>query len=117
LKEKIRQHTKTLAIRISGPEAMHAVCFDNPKANRLTVCLANTWGWFRSTREPNPKLNEGTPPAPCHGVSVTISPKRGVPKKVFDALGQKNLSIKKTRQGFRVEVPNFQINACVVFEF
>lgn len=117
LKEQVHRHTKTLAIRISGPEAMHAVCFDNPKARRLTICLANTWGWFRSTREPNPKLNEGTPPPPCRGVSITISAKRGAPKKVFDALGQKNLTFKKTQNGFRVEVPNFQINACVVFEF
>jgi hypothetical protein len=95
---------------------MHAVCYENQPAGRLTICLANTWGWFQSTQAPNPQLNEGTPPDPCADVAIELAlPGRAV-NRAFEALTATELALAPTADGVRVRVPQFQINACVVAE-
>ena len=105
-------------IAVEGPPAMHAVCYEQSEQDRLVVCLANTWGWFRSTREPNPKPNEETsPPPPCAGVTATLSHDFGRPRRVIEAARGSELPLEKTANGWRVSVPEFQVNACVVAEY
>jgi hypothetical protein len=114
----IREHAGRPPIAIEGPPAMHAVCYEQPEQDRLTVCLANTWGWFRSTREPNPRLNEGTSPPPtCAGVTATFSHDFGRPLRVLEAVQGLALPFEKTANGWRASVPEFQINACVVADY
>jgi hypothetical protein len=105
-------------IKINGPQAMHAVCFDQHDKKRIVVALANTWGWFRSTREPNARLNEGTlPPSPCTNVTITFVRTLGQPTRVLEAVTGRELPFDKTSDGWRVQVPRFQINACVVAQY
>jgi len=114
----IQKHAGRPPITIEGPAAMHAVCYQQPQQNRLTVCLTNTWGWFRSTREPNHQLNEGTsPPPPCAGVTVTVSGEFGCPRRFIEAVRGSEIPVEKTAAGWRVSVPEFQISACVVAEY
>ncbi len=114
----IREQAARPPIAVEGPPAMHAVCYEQPGQNRLTVCLANTWGWFRSTREPNPQLNEGTsPPPPCAGVTLTVSHDLGSPQRFIEAVRGSELPFEKTAAGRRVSVPEFQISACVAAEY
>jgi hypothetical protein len=97
---------------------MHAVCFDQHDKKRIVVALANTWGWFRSTREPNARLNEGTlPPSPCTNVTITFVRTLGQPTRVLEAVTGRELPFDKTSDGWRVQVPRFQINACVVAQY
>ncbi len=106
-------------VKINGPQAMHAVCFEQHDEKRIVVALANTWGWFRSTREPNPALNEGTSqPSPCTNVTITFAARTlGQPTRVLEAVSGRELPFEKTSDGWRVSVPRFQINACVVAEY
>jgi len=104
-------------IAVDGPPAMHSVCYDHAEKKRRVVCLANTWGWFRSTRTPNPDLNEGTPPPPCENVTVTFSHDFGRPQQVIEAVTGRELPIAKAAGGWRVSVPAFSINACVAAQY
>jgi len=113
----IRQQAGKPPVTVTGPKAMHAVCYGNPEARRVTVCLANTWGWFRSTREPDPKLNDGVAPPACSGVSITFTRELASPRRVFEVLSGQDLPVKARADGARVQVPEFQINACVVAEY
>ena len=116
--QEIQEHAETPPITIEGPPAMHAVCYEQSEQDRLVVCLANTWGWFRSTRDPDPKLNEGTSPPPaCADVTVTFSGDFGRPRRVIEAVQGSELRLEKTASGWRASVPEFQINACVVAEY
>lgn len=117
LSEIIQQKAPAPPIRITGPKAMHAMCYRRPDGKRVTVCLTNTWGWFRPMRKPNPRLNTGTPTPPCTGVTVTLDKALGTPKRVFETLSGKGLQSEVADQGGCVSVPDFQINACVVAEF
>ncbi|UCD29452.1 MAG: hypothetical protein JSV03_02920, partial [Planctomycetota bacterium] len=117
LRRIIRQQSGSAPIQIDSPERMHTVCYHNPNTKRYTVCLANTWGWFRSTRVPDPKLNQGTEPLPCTGVAIKFSKSIGQPKKVFEVLSGKQLIIKPSDNDVQVQIPEFQIMACVVAEY
>lgn len=101
-------------ITIEGPEAMHCSLFREPKSGRLVVALTNTWGWFRSTKDPNPDLNEGTPPPPCRGVSITLADDFAKSGSILEAVSGQKLKAQKSDGKTRVSVPDFQINACVV---
>jgi hypothetical protein len=115
LSAEIRQRAGDPPIAIDGPAAMHAVCFDQPEQNRQTICLTNTWGWFRSTQTPDPELNEGaTPPPPCADVTITFPSASGRPTRVLDALTGRELPLESVPAGLRIRVPSFQINACIV---
>ena len=70
----IREQAGPAPVRIQGPKKMHAVWYHEPVSNRHTVCLANTWDWFRSSRKPDPKLNQGHEPPPCSGVTIGFAP-------------------------------------------
>jgi hypothetical protein len=104
-------------VRVEGPEQMHAVCFRSADGKRYVICLANSWSWFRSTREPNPRLNDGTEPPPCADVGIVLPLSAGRPKKVFDVIGGRELSAESAAGSMRVPVPAFQIGACVVMEY
>jgi hypothetical protein len=103
-------------IRITGPKAMHAVCYRAGEGKRLTICLMNSYGWFRTTRKPNPRLNNGTAPPPCTGVAIELTKEMGSPKRVVEVLTGRELDLEATADGVRVTVPDFQINACVLVE-
>ena len=114
----IGKQAEDAPIAVRGPRAMHAVCYEQPDHKRRVVCLANTWGWFRSTRNPNAELNEGTSPPPAlEGVVATFSDEFGRPRRVVEAVRGEELPCEKTEAGWRVDVPEFQINACVVAEY
>ncbi|MFC1596955.1 hypothetical protein ACFL5Q_03310 [Planctomycetota bacterium] len=114
----IREQAGRPPIAVEGPPAMHAVSYEQPEQDRLVVCLANTWGWFRSTREPNPRLNDGaSPPPPSDGAAATFSHDFGRPRRVIEAARGSELPLEKTAGGWRVSVPEFQISACVVAEY
>jgi len=114
----IREHAGGPPIAILGPRAMHAVCYEQSEQDRLVVCLANTWGWFRSTREPNPEGNEAASPPPAlEGVVATFSDDFGRPRRVVEAVRGSELSFEETAAGWRVSVPEFPISACVVAEY
>jgi hypothetical protein len=115
--QSIRQQAAKPPIAVAGPPAMHAVSYRQAEQDRLVVSLANTWGWFRSTRDPNPKLNEGTPPPACQDVTVTFSPEFGKPRRVFEAVTETELPPVNTPDGWRATVPEFQTTACVVAEY
>jgi hypothetical protein len=105
-------------IAVEGPPATHAVCYEQAAQDRLVVCLANTWGWFRSTREPNPRLNEGiSPPPACKDVTITFSQEFGKPRRVVEAVNRTELPAVNPADGWRVSVPIFQTAACVVAEY
>jgi hypothetical protein len=103
-------------LRIAGPPAMHAVCYRRHDGQGLTISLTNTWGWFRSTRDPNPALNEGTPPPPCGNVTIEIADELGTPKRVFEAVSGRELPIESTPGATRISIPDFQINACLAID-
>jgi len=115
---EIQRRGEEPPIKINGPRVMHAGCFEQHDEKRIVVSLANTWGWFRSTREPNPKLNEGTSqPCPCTNVTITFARTLGQPTRVLEVIRGRELPVEKTNDGWRVPVPLFQINACVVAEY
>ncbi|MEW6358776.1 MAG: hypothetical protein AB1696_20745 [Planctomycetota bacterium] len=115
MSETIGQKAPAPPIRITGPKAMHAVCYRRPDGKRLAICLTNTWGWFRPTREPDPKANASAPPPPCTSVTVTFDKSLGAPRRVVEAIAGADL--KPENDGMSFRVPDFQINACVVAEF
>lgn len=117
LRATIKRMCDSAPVRVEGPERMHAVCFRSPDAKRIVVCLANSWSWFRCTREPDPKLNDGTEPPPCADISIVLPPSADRPKKVFDAIGGRVLFAEPAVGAMRVSVPAFQVGACVVLEY
>jgi hypothetical protein len=114
----IRERAGKPPIAIEGPPAMHAVCYQQVEQDRVVVCLANTWGWFRSTRDSNAELNEGASPPPAlDGVRVTFSRDYGKPRTVVEAVDGSELGLEETPDGWSVSLPEFQINACVVAQY
>ena len=113
--QTIQKQSVRPPIAIDGPGAMPAVCCEQSEQGRRIACLANTWGWFRSTRIPNPRLNEGvSPPPACKNVTVTFSRRFGKPRRVVEAVTGTELPALDTAGGWRVSVPAFQTGACVV---
>jgi hypothetical protein len=110
----IQRFAGQLPIKINGPQAMHAVCFDQHDKKRIVVALANTWGWFKNTRR---LIIEGTPPPMCRNVTISFTRNLGKPRRVLEAVTGRELPIEKTNGGWLVQVPEFQINACVVAEY
>lgn len=118
MSRELENAVETSPVRIHGPSQMHAVTYASERRDRQTVCMANSWGWFRSTRDPEAKSNQGTkPPQACTGVTVTFGDSSMQPKRVFEAVSDSKLAMEKTEAGWRVTVPTFQVNACVVAEY
>lgn len=102
-------------VRATGPKTMHAVFYRKSDSPNWTVALANSWGWFRSTREPNPALNQETPPPPCEGVTIEL-PANAAPSRAFEAVSGQELPIRATREGASIGPFSFAINAAVEIE-
>jgi hypothetical protein len=117
LRATLRRHAARFPIRVSGPADMHTTFYRQPDGKRLVVCLANTWRWFRSTRDPNPELNDGTPPPACAGVAITLDGKHEKAKKATEAVRDQDLAFKREGGSTRIDVPDFQINACIAVEY
>jgi hypothetical protein len=113
----VHKSAQSMTIRIDGPDPMHAVSFHQKKENRLVVCLANTWGWFRSTRDPDPAINNGTEPPPCSDVTISLTSEWANPRRAFDAVTGTEITVQTGSGGTRIKVPTFQIQSCVVLEF
>ncbi|HSW46036.1 MAG TPA: hypothetical protein VLM89_10745 [Phycisphaerae bacterium] len=117
LREAIRQQASGWPIRITGPERMHAMCFRHPTEKRYTICLTNTWAWFRSERETVPSLKQQPEQPPCSDVTISLSPALGRPRKVFEADTGATLETEPADSRIRVRVPTFQVFACVVVRY
>ena len=117
LASTIRQRAGKPPILIDGPPAMHAVAFERPDEHRTVIMLTNTWGWARSTREPDPILIEGIAPPPCADVTVTFLDAPGRPKRVLEAISGRPLPVESRANAWQVYLPEFQINACLVAEY
>ncbi len=94
-------------VRINGPPHMHAVCFRHPRSERFVVALVNAWDDYEA-EDRSPK------PAPCRNVRITLD------RDFFPALTATELltgaELPASRKGpLAVEVPDFEINRCVVF--
>jgi hypothetical protein len=104
-------------VQISGPPHMHATMFQDTGSGAMTVCLANSWGWFKSERVLDPEspllFPNATPPEPCSGVEIILDATPGDGPKVRSVYGADGLTIKKDRGRTTVRIPAFQIFACV----
>lgn len=113
----VQQHASDWPIRINGPAPMHAMCFRRPGEKRYVICLANTWAWFHSSRDPEPGYAEQPEPPACEGVTIAFSSVLGRPRKVLNAVTSTNLDIDAVEGAARVRVPSFQVFACIVVEY
>jgi hypothetical protein len=107
LRATIRAQAGEPPVRIAGPAHMHAVCFRDPKGKRLVVTLVNAWDDYAAE-------DRTGKPAPCKNVRINLD------RDFFPALTATELltgaELPVSRQGPpSVEVPDFAINAGVVF--
>jgi hypothetical protein len=117
LANDIGQQAERFPIRINGPKQMHATCFKSPTEKRYTLCLVNSWSWFRSERYPDENAKDQPEPPACTDVVLAFASPLGEPRKVFDAMTGKPLPVQSAEGVFTVRVPSFQIHAFVVAEF
>ena len=111
-------------IRITGPAAMHAVCYRRSETGAVTICLMNSWGWYRSERPPRGKRVPDSPhhisraiePPPCTGVAIEIDHAYKKPTKVFEAIDSAELEVEERASSTVIHVPSFQINNCIVIQ-
>ena len=103
-------------VGISGPPKMHAVIFQKPGLPGYTVCLANTWGWFQTHRQPTAEDElPAVPPASCRNVRITLDADRFGHCIAKEVLSGADLEAQPSegKNSVEITVPDFQINACV----
>ena len=111
-------------VKITGPSAMHAVSYRYPKTGVLTVCLMNSWGWYRSERPARGKkpadsphhISRATEPPACTGVTIEIDHSYLTPTKAFEVIDSTPLRVEKSAASTVIHVPSFQVNNCVVIQ-
>jgi hypothetical protein len=103
-------------IRARGPAAMHAVFHGEPTAEKNVVCLMNTFGWFRSEREPSEASKGWEAPPACSGVVVEVSGTGARVKRAVEAVTGRELVVDHNERVARIRVPEFAVMACVVIE-
>ena len=124
LVQSIHERAGCPPVRITGPPAMHAVTYRHPKTGALTVCLTNSWGWYRSERPARGKkptdsprhISRATEPPACTDVTIEIDHSYKKPTKVFEVIDSAPLKTEKSAASTVIHVPSFQINNCVVIQ-
>lgn len=116
-KGAVRKAMRKMPVQIEGPEQIHAVTYHQKDKNRLVICLANTWGWFRSTPVPNPALNNGKEPPPCKNMQITLLEEWLNPSVVFDAATGTNVDFVTKNNKTVLYVPEFQIQSFIVVQY
>ncbi len=101
----VRRQAAGMPICIDGPAHMHATCFRAPTEKRYTLCLVNSWSWFRSVRDDRPQVKDQPEPPACADVTFTLASPLGRPRKVFDGDSGKELSVEEADGAFRVRAP------------
>ena len=110
LANDIARQAELFPIRINGPKQMHATCFKSPTEKRYTLCLVNSWSWFRSERYPDEKAKDQPEPPACTDVVLSFASPLGQPRKVFDTMTGKPLPVEAVEGVFRVRMPAFPIS-------
>jgi len=86
---------------------MHAVCFRHPQGKRFVVALVNAWDDYEvEDRSPNA--------APCKNVRITLDRDFFPARTATELLAGANLPAAQ-KGPLAIEVPDFDINRCVVF--
>jgi len=124
LTQSIYERAGRPPIRIAAPPTMHAIPYKHLKTGALTVCLMNSWGWYRSERPTRGKrpsdsphhISRATEPPACTGVTIEIDHWYLTPTKVFEVIDSADLVIERSAIRTVIHVPNFQINNCVVIQ-
>lgn len=104
---KIQAQAGESPVRINGPPHMHAVCFRHPQGRRFVVTLVNAWDDYESEGR-HPK------PATCKNVRITLDRDFFPALTATELLTGKNLPANQ-KGPLAVEIPDFDINRCVVF--
>ncbi|MHC4122181.1 MAG: alpha-amylase family protein [Planctomycetota bacterium] len=106
-----------------GNEKMHMVAFKAKQADRITVALVNDFIWvdtFKRINRQGKKIKVpdyvGKVPPSCKGVRVEVRRKER-PKKVFDAVTNRELKFEQIDSGIVINVPDFEASAVVVVEY
>lgn len=104
---EVRARAGAPPVRISGPPHMHAACFRHPQGKRFVVTLVNAWDDYEAEAR-SPK------PSPCRDVRITLDRDFFPALTATELLTGKNLPANQ-KGPLAVEVPDFDINRCVVF--
>ncbi len=104
---KIQAQAGESPVRINGPPHMHAVCFRHPQGKSFVVTLVNAWDDYEA-EDRSPK------PATCKNVRITLDRDFFPALTATELLTGKNLPANQ-KGPLAVDVPDFDINRCVVF--
>lgn len=105
-----------------GPKKLHGVAFGSRSQKRITVALSNdfSWVWTGTLRKASASVRRealrAQPPPRCRGVRVVFHGV-GRPRKLFEAVSGKSLSLKSDGNRLEVTLPEFDALAVVVAEF
>lgn len=104
---EVRARAGVPPVRINGPPHMHAVCFRHPQGKRFVVTLVNAWDDYEAENR-SPKR------APCKNVRITLDRDFFPARTAIELLTDAELPASQKGQ-LAVDVPDFEINRCVVF--
>jgi hypothetical protein len=93
------------------------MCYEDASAKRRTICLVNSWSWFRSVRQGERAFPEQSEPPACSDVTIHLAASAGTPTRALEAVTGKPLTCEPGEGAFRIRVPTFQIFACVAVEY
>jgi hypothetical protein len=117
-KEVIQKYKASSPIEVNGSmNNLHVVPYIKQAKDEMIVCITQNFDWVQisgaiTTNEE--KINE--PPTSVHDVKVTIYTKQA-PKKVFDAVSGKQLTVQPGVNCFDVFLPEFQFFAVLVMNW